>query len=113
MEENKKIILIKGDNSNWYEQAIFIMRTDIAPKNVPVDFVLEAEKIINNYMQKQLKSISKPEKKAISAQCETIKNENKSIDCILKGNKNINYILNICIVLCCILLAVILYSFTA
>lgn len=108
MEEKKKVILIKGDNSKWYEEAIFIMRTDIPSKSIPIDFVLEAEKIINNYMQKCLSSqnktlsLIKPQNKMISKEHTTVKREDKKL----------NNILNICIVLCCILLSVILYSFT-
>ncbi|MCL2873482.1 MAG: hypothetical protein FWE29_00965 [Defluviitaleaceae bacterium] len=46
-----RIILVEGDNSKWYEQAIFIVRKNIPQSKVPVDFVAEAEKIVNNYMR--------------------------------------------------------------
>ncbi|MDR3091599.1 MAG: hypothetical protein LBU36_05340 [Clostridiales bacterium] len=46
-----RIILIKGDCSNWYEQAIFILRKQ-QPGRAPKDFVAEAENIIANYMER-------------------------------------------------------------
>ena len=45
-----RIILVEGDSSKWYEQAIFIVRKNVPRNKVPVDFVAEAEKIVNNYM---------------------------------------------------------------
>jgi len=50
--DRERVILIKGGNSNWYEQAIFIVKRDIPAKKIPKDFVLEAEKIISDYMSK-------------------------------------------------------------
>ncbi len=47
---NDRVILVKGNNSNWYEQAIFIVKPNVSKKNVPVDLVSEAEKIINSYV---------------------------------------------------------------
>jgi len=48
-----RIILVEGDNSKWYEQAIFIVRKNIPQNKVPVDFVAEAEKIVNNYIHRK------------------------------------------------------------
>ena len=42
---NQRAIAIKGDYTKEYEQVIFIMKEDKKPV---LDFVLEAEKIINN-----------------------------------------------------------------
>lgn len=53
MGRKERVILIKGDATKWYEQAIFIVNKDIPPENIPVDFVAEAEKIINNYIIKK------------------------------------------------------------
>ena len=55
---DNRIILVEGDSSKWYEQAIFIVRKNVPQNKVPVDFVAEAEKIVNNYMH--LKSGSQP-----------------------------------------------------
>ena len=45
--KTERVILVKGDSTKWYEQAIFIVnpKTD----TIPVDFVAEAEKIISDY----------------------------------------------------------------
>ncbi len=47
---DERVILIKGDSSKWYEQAIFIIKKNAPQGKMPVDFVMEAERIINNYM---------------------------------------------------------------
>lgn len=46
--DNKRVILINGDNNKLYEQAIFIMKNN-TKANISINFVDEAEKIINNY----------------------------------------------------------------
>jgi len=52
---DEKIILIKGDESKWYEQAIFIVKKNIEVDNPePIDFVAEAEKIIGGHMLKSM-----------------------------------------------------------
>ena len=57
MEKNtgkkERVILIKGDESKWYEQAIFIVNQNTPQENMPVDFVAEAEKIIHNHVKKK------------------------------------------------------------
>jgi len=50
-DKNKKVICIKGDKTKAYSQVIFIMKEN-KPKPV-VDFVSEAEKIIDGYMNKK------------------------------------------------------------
>jgi hypothetical protein len=59
MGANERIILIKGDADKWYNQAIFIVNKDLPDGKIPVDFVAEAEKIINNYLKKQKKPLLK------------------------------------------------------
>ncbi len=44
-----RVILIEGDSSNWYEQAIFIVKASLPKNKMPVDLVAEAEKIINGH----------------------------------------------------------------
>lgn len=46
--DSKRVILINGDSNKLYDQAIFILKNS-TKKNIPIDFVDEAEKIINNY----------------------------------------------------------------
>ena len=57
MEKNagkkERVILIKGDESKWYEQAIFIVNQNVSKEDLPVDFVAEAEKIIHNHVKKK------------------------------------------------------------
>jgi len=51
MEINdKKVILISGDRTKWYEQAIFIMNKDMQARALPADIVGEAEQIIDCYL---------------------------------------------------------------
>jgi len=45
--KTERVILVKGDATKWYEQAIFIVNTNA--DTMPVDFVAEAEKIISDY----------------------------------------------------------------
>ena len=51
VHRNERVVTIMGNSSNWYEQAVFIIKKD-AGKKEPVDFVKEAEAIIDSYMQK-------------------------------------------------------------
>jgi len=44
-DSKRKVVLVRGDKSKFYEQAIFILREEAAEKQI--DFVKEAEKIIN------------------------------------------------------------------
>lgn len=95
-EDNKKVIMVDGKRSEWYEKAIFIMRSDINTENKPVDFVSEAEKIINSYMIKSADTINE-----IKAGVRPIK---------VTKNKNINLILNLCLILSIMLLGITLYK---
>lgn len=52
MGQTERVILIKGDGTKWYNQAIFIVNQDTPKDKMPVDFVAEAERIINTYMSK-------------------------------------------------------------
>lgn len=47
----KNIITIKGDSNSWYEKVIFIAKKK-RKKEIPSDFVVEAESVINEYMLK-------------------------------------------------------------
>jgi len=57
--KTERVVLVKGDASKWYDQAIFIVNKN-APATMPVDFVAEAEKIINEY---NLRSVQPTPKK--------------------------------------------------
>ena len=58
MGQTERVILIKGDSTKWYNQAIFIVNQDTPKHKMPVDFVAEAERIINNYMARNQKPVS-------------------------------------------------------
>ncbi|MCL2047441.1 MAG: hypothetical protein FWG87_01825 [Defluviitaleaceae bacterium] len=50
MGNTERVILIKGDSTKWYNQAIFIVNKETPATKMPVDFVAEAEKIIYNHV---------------------------------------------------------------
>ena len=52
MGHTERVILVKGDSTKWYNQAIFIVNKEIPAAKMPVDFVAEAEKIIYNHVVK-------------------------------------------------------------
>ena len=52
IDKKERVILIKGDASKWYEQAIFIVNQNTPKDQIPLDFVAEAEKIIQNHIRK-------------------------------------------------------------
>jgi len=56
MGQTERVILIKGDGTKWYDQAIFIVNQNAPKAKMPVDFVAEAERIIHNYMSRNTKA---------------------------------------------------------
>ena len=44
-DSKRKVVLVRGDKNKFYEQAIFILRAGASQNQI--DFVKEAEKIIN------------------------------------------------------------------
>lgn len=110
--DKKKVVLIKGDNTKCYEQAIFILKPDIPQNKIPINFVAEAEKIINNCFHKTLFkrnintaiSVSKPHK--VQNNSRPYKRNKAKV----KKNNALNTILNILIVLLVILFSIIFYG---
>lgn len=49
----ERVILVKGDATKWYNQAIFIVNQNTPATKMPVDFVAEAERIIYNHVVRQ------------------------------------------------------------
>jgi len=47
--KTERVILVKGDSSKWWEQAIFIVNPQTETEEIPTDFVSEAERIVNDY----------------------------------------------------------------
>ena len=57
MQASERVVVIKGDASKWYSQAVFFVNPQSPPAKVPKDFVTEAENIIHNYMEKRQKNM--------------------------------------------------------
>jgi hypothetical protein len=51
---NERVILIRGKKSNWYEQAIFIIKPGVVKDITQVDMVEEAERVINEYRERKM-----------------------------------------------------------
>lgn len=108
MEDNK-IILIKGSDSVWYDQAIFVLKKNESPKKIPINLVYEAEKIINEYMNKNTFKIKSPVKEIKPTRSTPSVSSNTT-------NKKRKYdyaglVLNIGLIMSCVLLAMVLYNF--
>ena len=43
-----RVVLIKGNGTKWYEQAIFIVNPHFK-QDIPLDIVAEAERIVRDY----------------------------------------------------------------
>ncbi len=105
MEQSKKVILIHGEGSKWYEQAIFIMRSDAG--GVPKDFVKEAESIVERYLTSGKVS-------GKSTRMQTVYSEVAAGNAAVipvnpkKKNSGSNFILNFVIVFCCVMLALVM-----
>ena len=100
MGKRERVILIKGDSSKWYEQAIFIVNKNIPQENIPMDFVAEAESIINTYIRKS--SHTGPKVGVAYASPSSVRSiKSKST----RKNKKIDFVLNTLLALGCIFLA--------
>lgn len=95
-EDSKKVIMVDGKTSEWYEKAIFIMRSDINIDNKPIDFVTEAEKIINAYMMKTTLTLNE------------IKSKPKQTK--FNSDKKFDIVLNTCLVFSIFILAITIYK---
>ncbi|MDR1690157.1 MAG: hypothetical protein LBS21_16365 [Clostridiales bacterium] len=116
---NDRVVLIKGDNSKWYEQAIFIIKKGTEDSRLPVDFVLEAEKIIDSYMRRTdkgaagfwaqngkkdaalVKEAKKPAAVRANAQKSAVTVKKKGFE---------DYIPYIAMIVCCLILGYIVYG---
>lgn len=98
MNGKKRVILISGDKTKWYEQAIFIVKPGADKGDIPTDFVAEAEKIINEYLKKNDTKLGCPAQKQKRPHA--------------KHDNGLDFILNGAMFLSCLLLCIILYRFT-
>lgn len=97
-EDSKRIIMIDGRNSEWYEKAIFIMRTGSNTNfNNQIDFINEAEKIVTSYMTK-----------ATSSNRAKF-NHKPKFNYIKTDDKKLNLILKTCLILSIVLLGITIY----
>jgi len=55
MHTNEQVVVVQGDATKWYSQAVFILNPNPTAEAVPVDFVSEAEKIIFSYVARKRK----------------------------------------------------------
>ena len=109
MEENGKkqrVILINGDSTKWYEQAIFIVKKDAAGAEMPLDFVAEAEKIINEYTRRK----KMPNPYAVYQNQSAVSKQHSSIT-RRQSNVSVNVFLNALMLISCALLVTVLYCF--
>ena len=111
MGKKERVILIKGDASKWYDQAIFIVNQDTPQDKIPEDFVAEAEKIIYNHIQKGYKQVSANVGIAYATspkQSVPIPTTPKRYKKVHVKNKRFNFTLNTLTAIGCFLLAAVL-----
>ena len=93
----KRVIMLNGDGKKWYDQAIFIISEDCPKTSMPNNFISEAEKIINDYLMS-----SSPN---IDMHGIIVKNKKKTKNITRKAD----VVLNVFMLCCCAVLAVLLY----
>ncbi|MDL2248169.1 hypothetical protein LJB89_00530 [Tyzzerella sp. OttesenSCG-928-J15] len=105
-KQNKKVICIKAEDDKIYDQVIFIMKNDEKGPNITgrekINFVNEAEKIINNKLAKT--GINKIQQSAV------LKKEESITKLIIKKSSTVDVIMNICLLFSCIFLTAIIIS---
>lgn len=94
----KKVITVSGDSSKWYDKVIFVVKKEQISDNQPIDFVLEAENIISEYMLSSSMMIGKNHAKNMTNMKMMTKKTNNSIDTFLYSS----------IVICIFLLSILL-----
>ncbi|MDR3239409.1 MAG: hypothetical protein LBT44_04920 [Clostridiales bacterium] len=104
MEPNR-VILINGDSSEWYEQAIFIVKKNIPDCKMPMDFVLEAEKVINQYLAHKVRGSRTNAAQAVSADLNAL----KGAQARRPKRRRFNVFLNIILLVGCLTLMTVLY----
>jgi len=93
--KTERVVLVKGGANKWYEQAIFIVNPQTPKEDMPVDFVAEAEKIVNDFNLKR--RIKKRAPAEIDRRAEPILQKRES-----------NFVLNFLMIIACIAVAAIL-----
>lgn len=101
MMGDRRVILIKGDCTKWYDEVIFIVKSNAS---VPQSPAAEAERIIRNYMASKYArgtSVKNLMDKS-SAKKEYKKN-------VKKNNVYINKVIDVCLILVLLVLAVLVF----
>lgn len=95
-KKTRKVICVQGDESKEYEQVIFVLKDRANTKKkspaAKMDFVLEAEKIINAKLQQGKKEIQKMQKNAV------LQMENGIQQIIIKKGTRLETALNVFLV---------------
>jgi len=110
--KTERVILIKGDATKWYNQAIFIVNQGTPQEKMPVNFVAEAEKIINSYLERErtkslpkgqavVGTVSAPAALAVPAPRANVPAKAAEQHKNKKSGKKIDFILNMMIVVAC------------
>jgi len=94
---DKQVILISGDSTKWYEQAIFILPKGQAKTAVPKDFLGEAEGIVRNYLRDETTP-------PIPSSTHTP----TSVSIPRRSRRHTNFVLNLMMLLSCAALTIVL-----
>jgi hypothetical protein len=113
----ERVILVKGDATKWYNQAIFIVNQNTPATKMPVDFVAEAERIIYNHVTKKQKGAG-PAAYTSQAKVSPAPHSNFNAPAMRTGTKKkvskFDVMLNIVMILACIaIIAVFVYGIMA
>ena len=99
--KTERVVLVKGGGDKWYEQAIFIVNSNAPTNSMPVDFVAEAEKIIDEYNLKQ------KSKKAVPGNMPIVPIPSK-VQPFEKDMKKPHFVLGALMLVACIIIALVL-----
>ncbi|MDR0271969.1 MAG: hypothetical protein LBI27_01435 [Clostridiales bacterium] len=106
MTHSERVILIKGDSTKWYNQAIFIVNKDTPATKMPVDFVAEAERIIYNHVTGK-KGVAAPGVYTSASAPKFVPPANYNTPASRSATKNskLDFTLNLMMILACIAIA--------
>jgi hypothetical protein len=109
--EDKKTIVVDGIGSEWYDKAIFVLKKDVIPSQIPKNLMIEAEKIVENHMKKRATgAYDSLSKKHDAPKIQAIRSKQKFSAYGYKDNQ-VNQILNWCLALSCILFVYCVWHF--
>lgn len=102
--KRKKVILVTGKGSSWYEQAIFIVNEGCS--SLPADMVKEAENIIKRYIasgggKEEPFSAYKKNMPENNAKLKKEKTKTNSL--------SVNHIINFALIMCMVLVGFLIY----